>query len=137
MLPIGLITNIAWASLGYDMANTATAFEPGFLVGMMLLAVGGPALSLSYVSGVVLLSRSASMARLFVPFAAVGRLALTNYLIHSIVMTTIFYGYGFWTCSGHPCPATSRWLLDQARLLVQLQRHRVVDHFPGTVGRRG
>ena len=25
----------------------------------------------------------------------VGRMALTNYLMHSIVLTTIFYGYGF------------------------------------------
>jgi len=28
-------------------------------------------------------------------FAALGRMALTNYLMHSVVLTTIFYGYGF------------------------------------------
>lgn len=94
LLPIGLAINIGWASLGYDMANSTTAFDPVFLVGMMLLALGGPALSLSYVGGVVMLYRNPAMARLLAPFAAVGRLALTNYLIHSIVMTTIFYGYG-------------------------------------------
>jgi uncharacterized protein len=27
--------------------------------------------------------------------AAVGRMALSNYLTHSIVCTTVFYGYGF------------------------------------------
>ena len=29
------------------------------------------------------------------PVAAVGQMALTNYLTHSIVCTTIFYSYGF------------------------------------------
>ena len=28
-------------------------------------------------------------------FAAAGRLALTNYLLHSVILTTVFYGYGF------------------------------------------
>jgi uncharacterized protein len=27
-------------------------------------------------------------------FAAVGRMALTNYLMHSVILTTVFYGYG-------------------------------------------
>ena len=29
------------------------------------------------------------------PLAAVGRLALTNYLAQSVVVTTLLYGYGF------------------------------------------
>jgi len=28
-------------------------------------------------------------------FAALGRMALTNYLMHSVVLTIVFYGYGF------------------------------------------
>ena len=28
------------------------------------------------------------------PFAAVGQTALTNYLLHTIICTTIFYGHG-------------------------------------------
>jgi uncharacterized protein len=95
LLPIGLLTNILWASLGYDMVNTAAAMSPEFMIGMMLLAIGGPTLALSYVSGVVLLTRNPTIARRLAPLAAVGRLALTNYLMHSIVMTTLFYGYGF------------------------------------------
>ncbi|MEM9209740.1 MAG: DUF418 domain-containing protein, partial [Pseudomonadota bacterium] len=27
-------------------------------------------------------------------FTAVGRMAFTNYLMHSLVLTTVFYGYG-------------------------------------------
>jgi uncharacterized protein len=95
LLPIGLITNIAWASMGFDMATGGNTMDPMFLVGMMLLGIGGPALSLSYVSIAVLLTRSERFARALAPFAAVGRMALSNYLTHSIVMTTLFYGYGF------------------------------------------
>ena len=52
--------------------------------------------SLGYV-GVVMLacragSRTAAVAR---PLAAVGRLALSNYLLQSLVCTTLFYGHGF------------------------------------------
>jgi uncharacterized protein len=35
------------------------------------------------------------MQRLMTRFAAVGRMAFTNYLMHSVILTTVFYGYGF------------------------------------------
>ena len=57
-------------------------------------SIGIPALSLFYACSVVLLFRSSIGRRLLAPFAAVGRMALTNYLMQSIVCTTIFYGFG-------------------------------------------
>lgn len=57
--------------------------------------VGGPALSLTYVSCIVLFVQSETGKRLFTPVAAVGRYALSNYLFQSVVCTTLFYGYGF------------------------------------------
>ena len=42
----------------------------------------------------ILIVRSGVLKGLFYRFAAVGRMALSNYLTHSIVMTTVFYGYG-------------------------------------------
>ncbi len=44
---------------------------------------------------VMLIVKTGALQKLMARFAAVGRMALTNYLMHSIILTTVFYGYGF------------------------------------------
>jgi len=60
-----------------------------------LVFIAGPALCLAYVAAIVLVCRSKRARSLLAPVAAVGRNALSNYLLQSVVCTTIFYGYGF------------------------------------------
>ena len=43
---------------------------------------------------VMLVVKTGYLKRLMQRFAAVGRMALTNYLMHSVILTTVFYGYG-------------------------------------------
>ncbi len=43
---------------------------------------------------VMLIIKSGVLQRLMTRFAAVGRMALSNYLMHSLILTTVFYGYG-------------------------------------------
>lgn len=57
-------------------------------VGSLFVAAGHIGLVMSIV-------KSGGLASLMRRFAAVGRMAFTNYLLHSIILTTIFYGYGF------------------------------------------
>lgn len=55
--------------------------------GSILVAFG-------HVGLIMLLAKSGAVHGLALCLEAVGRMALTNYLMHSIVMTSIFYGYG-------------------------------------------
>ncbi len=57
--------------------------------------VGAPALCLVYVSALVLLMHRPLARSLLTPLAPVGRMALSNYLLQSLICTTVFYGYGF------------------------------------------
>lgn len=57
--------------------------------------LGSPILALAYFSGGILLFHKFNTNRFFLAVASAGRMALTNYLMQSIVFTTIFYGYGF------------------------------------------
>ncbi len=52
------------------------------------------AVSLGYIGVVMLVCQSAALRPLTRPFAAVGQMALTNYLLHTVICTTIFYGHG-------------------------------------------
>lgn len=55
--------------------------------GSILVAFG-------HIGAVVLVVKSGIMRALVERFAAVGRMALSNYLAHSLLLTTLFYGYG-------------------------------------------
>ena len=56
---------------------------------------GSILVSLGWVGLVMLVCKSDRAKYLVRPFAAAGRMALTNYLLQSVICTTIFYGHGF------------------------------------------
>lgn len=57
--------------------------------------IGAPILGAAYVSGLCLLRLGNTGATLLAPIANVGRMALTNYLMHSVIGAILFNGYGF------------------------------------------
>jgi uncharacterized protein len=68
--------------------------SPAMLLQQVAFSIGTPALCFAYVLGVLLLLQREAWRRRLAPLAAVGRMALTNYLAHSLVFTTIANGYG-------------------------------------------
>ena len=52
-------------------------------------------LAFAYAAGVLLWMTPARVTPVMTLFASLGRMALTNYLMQSVVLTVIFYGYGF------------------------------------------
>lgn len=57
-------------------------------------ALAGPVLSMGYAATIVLLAQHEPWRRRLTLLAAPGRMALTNYLLQSLICTTIFYSYG-------------------------------------------
>jgi uncharacterized protein len=61
----------------------------------LVQSIGVPALSAFYASLVMLAYTTIDWRARLESFVAVGRMALTNYLMQSLICTTIFYSYGF------------------------------------------
>ncbi len=74
----------------------AHGFDPLYAVGAGSSAnyFGSIIVALGHIALVMLLIRTGFVQGLLRRFAAIGRMALTNYLMHSVVLTTVFYGYG-------------------------------------------
>lgn len=51
--------------------------------------------SLGWVGAIMLACRSTTLLPITRRLAAVGRMAFTNYIMHTVICTTLFYGHGF------------------------------------------
>ena len=91
-IPVGV-------GLGIVGSLIATYPTPGlerdpFQIAMSLLMIGNLPACLGYVSAIVLMLHSNSIFSRIRVLAPLGRMALTNYLTHSLVSTLFFFGYG-------------------------------------------
>jgi uncharacterized protein len=65
-----------------------------FFTGSQFNYWGSVLISLGYVGIIMLMCKAPAGDWLMRPFAAVGRMALSNYLMQTLMCTTIFYGFG-------------------------------------------
>lgn len=102
---LGFIRKTMWISLIIGIAGNALSLygsvaSPGpspflELLEMIGQEIGAPALGVFYVSGIVLLYHAGAWLKILRLFGPVGRMAMSNYVVQSIVCTTLFYSYGF------------------------------------------
>ena len=65
------------------------------VVGVWQEFISRPLLAGFYGAGIILPAQLPFWRNLFSPVAAVGRMALTNYLLQTLILSTIFCSYGF------------------------------------------
>lgn len=89
--------------LGITLNAVVTAFKQEWTplpagistgLGDGLNYIAGPVMMLFYVSSFVLAAKKPGLHRLLLPFASMGRLALTNYLLQTVIAVLLFHGYG-------------------------------------------
>lgn len=94
----GLLVGLGAASLAAVAWQAQRNIEAGFnfmqmsRVGQSANNILSPLISLFYASVLILLVRQGVLRRITEALAAVGRMAFTNYIVQSLLMTTLFYG---------------------------------------------
>jgi len=113
-LGVGLPANLiaAWALENWPYIPPSV----GGLLSTAMQGVGVPMLALGYAATVALLVVDGR--RFITVFAPVGRMALTNYLMHSIICVVLSYGFGFglWWHTG----ASRAMAIAAAIIIVQI-----------------
>jgi uncharacterized protein len=92
-LAVGLPASLAYVVIR-EMVGSTLSPSPLGLAGWSAHAIGAPALSLCYMGSIILLTQDPAWRTRLAPLASVGRMALSNYLLQTLICTTIFYSYG-------------------------------------------
>jgi uncharacterized protein len=108
---------VAWQA----WINWELRFEFTHMMGAGTFAntILSPFISLLYASLLIMLVKAGALRLVTEPLAAVGRMAFTNYIAQSLIMTAIFYGgrgFGLWGQVDRP----TLWLIVLAVWAVQL-----------------
>lgn len=95
-----LINKVAWVGLGFGLpikvlSGYGETFQAGdefwSSIGLLASTLGGPLIALGYIALFIIISRKTKgLVKLLQP---VGQMALTNYILQTVIMVVIFYGF--------------------------------------------
>jgi uncharacterized protein len=88
----GQLLRVTADEFSYPHEDTHFVFK---FASLLLNTYSVPILTFGYAITIILLLQKARWKLIFLPISSVGRMAITNYLFHSIFCTTLFYSYGF------------------------------------------
>jgi uncharacterized protein len=92
-LIIGVTGNLIYVFVGGGASRMIPSTQ--LLISLIGQTFGAPALALFYMTSLALLFQREKWQPRLMPLSYVGRMALTNYLLQTVICTTLFYGYGF------------------------------------------
>ncbi len=93
---VGLAAGITVSAYGVHWNDQrGWTVETGFFFGSQWNYWGSLLTAMGMVGALMFLYLCSANLRWYKPLAAVGQMALTNYLVQTVVCTTIFYGHGF------------------------------------------
>ena len=94
LLLVGIVLNTYTSSIANSIVNMDT--NPySTTVYMMIFEITNVVLILSYILLILILAKTSGFNYVLNPLKYIGRMSLTNYLMYSIIFTTIMYSYGF------------------------------------------
>jgi uncharacterized protein len=91
VLPFGLIL----VGLGlYNNIKRDFSLEYSMFIGSQYNYWGSILVAFGYACAVMLMAKTGFASRLQNRLAAIGKTAFSNYILHTVVFTSLFYGYG-------------------------------------------
>ncbi|MCP1143793.1 DUF418 domain-containing protein [Lysinibacillus endophyticus] len=92
---VWIIMAIIFVSVGLFVKSAPYTFTRTYLLDYLKVYVGGPLLSIGYISLIVSICLIPIANKLLKPIAKAGRMSLTLYIMQSIICTILFYNFGF------------------------------------------
>lgn len=89
-----IATGVVFLVIGLFIKSAPFTWNRTYLLDYLKVYIGGPMLSIGYIGIIVSLCFVPQLVKLLRPFARVGRMSITNYLMQSLILSLLFYNFG-------------------------------------------